>query len=138
MICEGGYFLSSRSPSPAKKPCKTRCTFEKVKKSMKSVWEGDTSMSPRCSEMHTIFKSLPMYLAFCSVFWSQIWAARVYCAPPWGVSWWSKRVIHSKICKKSSNSVWEGHTSMSPRCSEINTIFKNCYMYLAFLMFLEA
>ena len=44
----------------------------------------------------------------------------------------AKRFIHSKKLRKSSNSVWEGDTSMSPRCSETTTFFEKLHMYLAF------
>ena len=44
----------------------------------------------------------------------------------------AKRCIHSKKLRKSSNSVWEGDTSMSPRCSETSIFFEKLHMYKAF------
>ena len=41
----------------------------KYKKSSDFAWEGRTSMSPRCSEMHTFFEKLYMYEAFSMVLW---------------------------------------------------------------------
>ena len=46
----------------------------------------------------------------------------------------AKRLIHSTKFRKSSNSVWEGDTSMSPRCSETSTFFEKLHMYEAFCM----
>ena len=49
----------------------------------------------------------------------------------------AKRFIHSKKLRKSSNSVWEGDTSMSPRCSEMLTFFEKVRMPLRIAPLLE-
>ena len=49
----------------------------------------------------------------------------------------AKRCIHSKKLRKSSNSVWEGDTSMSPRCSEMLTFFEKVRMPLRIAPLLE-
>ena len=73
-------------------------------------------------------------LLWIGLVWSLLlWAARL----KHNLKNLAKRAIHSKMLRQSSNSVWEGDTSMSPRCSETTTFFEKLHMYLAFSLVLR-
>jgi len=59
-----------------KKYAKRVVHLKKYKKSCDFEWEVCTSMSPRCSEMHTFFWKCWMYHTFCKVFYPEqsFWA----------------------------------------------------------------